>query len=102
MLVHIVCWKYKDETTEDIREEHRSELRALKNVIPEALDLKVGKDVLHLERSYDTGLVGTFRDTDALEVYNVHPTHQKLAAMGREISKHVISVDFMTDEMISE
>jgi len=103
MLIHIVCWRYKDETTEEAREKHQAELRALKAIIPEALELKVGKDVLHLDRSYDTGLVATFASVETLNTYNVHPTHQQVAAMGREIAAHVVSVDFETDdELISE
>ena len=103
MLIHIVCWKYKPDVTEETREQHRSELRALRAIIPEALELKVGQDVLHLDRSYDTGLVGKFANVDTLNTYNVHPTHQKVAAMGRELSAHVVSVDFETDdEIISE
>lgn len=95
MLTHIVCWKYKDETPDSVREQHRTRLRNLKDIIPEVIDLKVGADMLHLSRSYDTGLVATFDDADALNAYNDHPTHQEVAAMGKEIAAHVVSVDFV-------
>jgi hypothetical protein len=95
MLTHIVCWKYKDETTDDLREQHRTRLRNLKDIIPEVIDLKVGADMLHLARSYDTGLVATFQDAEALEAYTVNPAHQEVAAMGKEIAAHVVSVDFV-------
>jgi hypothetical protein len=96
MLIHIVCWKYKPEITEAERGEHRARLQNLKNVISEIVDLKVGADVLHLTRSYDTGLVATFDDTEGLDIYTVHPVHQEVASMGKEIAAHVVSVDFMT------
>lgn len=103
MLVHIVCWKYKEEVSAELRERHRLELRRLKALIPEALDLQVGKDVLRPERSYDTGLVGRFLSVETLGIYNDHPKHQEIAAMGREIAAHVVSVDFITeDEIIAE
>ena len=95
MLTHIVCWKYKDETPDSDREQHRTRLRNLKDIIPEVIDLKVGADMLHLARSYDTGLVATFDDADALNAYNDHPTHQEVAAMGKEIAAHGVSVDFV-------
>ncbi|MFN6962244.1 MAG: Dabb family protein [Pyrinomonadaceae bacterium] len=95
MLTHIVCWKYKEEISDEVRRDHRERLGALKAVIPEVIDLKVGADMLHLERSYDTGLVATFADADALNAYTVHPTHQQVAAMGKEIAAHVVSVDFV-------
>ena len=94
MLTHIVCWKYKAEVTEAVREEHRAKLQNLKNVIAEIIDLKVGADVLHLARSYDTGLVATFEDLASLDAYTVHPDHQAAASLGKEIAAHVVSVDF--------
>ena len=94
MLIHIVCWKYKDEITETERETHRAKLLALKNVIPEIVDLDVGADVLHLARSYDTGLVATFKNVEDLDAYTAHPVHQEGANLGRQIAAHVVSVDF--------
>ncbi len=94
MLTHIVVWKYKSETGETERAEHVQSLRALAEVIPEVQSLTVGRDVLHLDRSYDTGLVATFRDRAGLDAYTAHPTHKEVAAMGRELSRHIASVDF--------
>lgn len=95
MLTHIVCWKYKPEITETQRTEHISKLKDLPNHIPDIISFNVGTDILHLERSYNTGLVAVFPDKEALDVYTVHPIHQEVAAMGREISAHVVSVDFV-------
>ena len=61
------------------------------------VSFQVGSDILHLERSFDTGLVAVFPDRDALDRYTDHPEHQKVAALGREISQQVVSVDFMAD-----
>jgi hypothetical protein len=59
-------------------------------------DLEVGEDILHLERSFDTGLVVKFNDADALQLYTDHPDHQKVAVMGKRISEKVVSVDFIS------
>jgi len=96
MLVHIVCWKYKNETTDAERDEHRARLQALVGVIPEIVSFEVGADILHLDRSFDTGLVATFADRAALDAYTVHPDHQAVAGLGREIADRVVSVDFLT------
>lgn len=96
MLTHIVCWKYKGETDASEREDHRNKLRALVGVISEIESFQVGEDVLHLERSFDTGLVATFADEAALESYTVHPEHQAVAAMGKQIAERVVSVDFVS------
>ena len=94
MLTHIVVWKYRAEVAEGERREHVARLRALTRFVPEILSLSVGADVLRLARSYDTGLVATFEDRAALDTYTNHPEHLQVAAMGREISEHVVSVDF--------
>jgi len=98
VLIHIVCWKYKPDTDELTRERHRQRLRALKEIISEIVTIDVGQDILHLERSFDTGLVGTFADKTGLDAYTDHPEHQLVAAMGREISERVVSVDFLTPD----
>jgi hypothetical protein len=95
MLTHIVCWKYKPDTTEDQKINHISRLRNLKNEIDCVKSLNVGSDVLHLDRSFDTGLVATFDDKEALDEYTVHAAHQEVVAIGRAISEKVISVDFV-------
>ena len=94
MLTHIVVWKYKDETSEEARERQREKLRNLPNEIPHILKFDVGADTLHLERSYDTGLVAVFPDKKALDFYTEHETHREVAEMGKEIAAHVASVDF--------
>ncbi len=96
MLIHLVCWKYKSEINASDRDRHRNMLRALSGLIDENESLDVGEDVLHLERSFDTGLVIRFNDREALDRYSYHPDHQKVAALGKEIAERVVSVDFFT------
>ena len=96
MLTHIVCWKYKPETTAEQRAEHIARLRALPGIIPNIDSFSVGTDILHLERSFDTGLVAVYPDRAALDHYNEHPEHQKVVAIGRGIAEKVVSVDFLS------
>jgi len=97
MLTHIVCWKYKPETTSDARDEHIAKLKNLPNVIPNIISFNVGFDVLRLERSFDTGLVAVYPDRAALDAYTVHPLHQEVATLGKQIAEKVISVDFESE-----
>jgi hypothetical protein len=94
MLTHIVCWKYKPEITEEMREEHRKNLKNLPDLIPHILSFNVGADILNLERSFDTGLVAVFASRDELDAYDAHEEHQKVAQIGRKIAERVVSVDF--------
>jgi Stress responsive A/B Barrel Domain len=98
MLTHIVIWKYRADVEQDVRDEHVARLRRLPSIIPEVLSFHVGFDVIKLPRSYDTGLVATFRDRAALDAYTVHPQHMLVADMGRNISEQVASVDFVDAE----
>ncbi len=95
MLTHIVCWKYKAETSETEREEHVRRLRALPDVIPNIVSFNVGRDILDLERSFDTGLVAVYPDRVALDFYTDHPAHQEVVALGKRIAERVVSVDFL-------
>lgn len=94
MLTHIVIWKYRAEIEQAVREEHVALLSHLPSVIPEVMSFNIGFDVIGLPRSYDTGLVATFRDRAALDAYTIHPEHIVAADFGRTISEHVASVDF--------
>ncbi|MFV0388650.1 MAG: Dabb family protein [Pyrinomonadaceae bacterium] len=97
MLVHVVVWKYKDDISQVKKFEHISKLKALPGAINNILNFEVGNDVIHSERSYDTGLVAAFQDREALDAYAVHAAHQEVAALGSEISEHIASVDFFID-----
>jgi hypothetical protein len=94
MFIHIVCWKYKPEVAEAEREEHRRRLKALSQLVHGLTRLDVGADVLHLDRSFDTALVAEFDSLEALDAYTVHPEHQTVAGIGRELAEKAISVDF--------
>ncbi len=97
MLTHIVCWKYKAEISETERAEHVAKLRALPDIIPNIVSFNVGRDILNLERSFDTGLVAVYPDRAALDFYTDHPEHQKVAALGKRIAERVVSVDFFDE-----
>jgi hypothetical protein len=97
MLTHIVIWKYRADIEQAVRDEHVAMLRRLSAIVPGVISLSVGFDVLGLPRSYDTGLVATFRDRPALDAYTVHPEHIIVADFGRGISERVASVDFVDE-----
>jgi hypothetical protein len=93
MLIHVVCFKYKAEVDEHARKAHREQLSRL-SALDGIVDLKVGSDLVHSARSYDTGLVVTFFDRAALERYQSHPQHVPVAERGASLSEHIVAVDF--------
>jgi hypothetical protein len=94
MITHIVCWKYKAETSQEQKDEHLKMLKNLPSLISEIVTFDVGFDVLRLDRSFDTGLVSTFKTMEDLDAYTVHPSHQEVAKFGKIVAERVISVDF--------
>src|SRR4051812_35991480 len=93
MLLHLVCFKYKTDVDSATQQQHRERLAALTE-LDGVVDLKVGCDVVHSPRSYDTGLVITFRDRAALDVYQKNHRHVPVAQFGVTISEHIVAVDF--------
>ena len=94
MLTHIVVWKYRADTTQATRDDHRNQLRSLSSVVPGIQSFSVGVDTLHSPRSYDTGLVAIFSDRAVLDAYSIHPDHVKVVEFGRGICDSMAKVDF--------
>lgn len=94
MLTHIVCFKYKRETSETTREDHRSRLRGLTG-LPGVVELTVGVDIVRSARSYDTALVVVFVDRGALDEYQRDPHHVPVAQYGASLCEHIATVDFL-------
>jgi hypothetical protein len=93
MLLHLVCFKYKAETGDAARAEHRGRLAALKD-LDGIIDLKVGEDIVRSPRSYDTGLLITFPDRTALDADQKNPQHVPVAQYGVSLCQHIVAVDF--------
>ncbi|MGE3958848.1 MAG: Dabb family protein [Vicinamibacterales bacterium] len=93
MLTHIVCFKYKVDVTEETRRDHRERLAALRS-LDGVVDLQVGADVVRSARSFDTGLIVTFRDRAGLDAYAVNPQHVPTAQYGAGLCEQIVAVDF--------
>ena len=93
MLIHMVCFKYKPEADATTRAQHQERLRGLAD-IDGIVALKAGPDVVQSVRSYDAGLVITFRDRAALDAYAKNPRHVPVARAGVANCESIVSVDF--------
>lgn len=93
MLVHVVLFKLKERTEEKLQQT-RDVLLNMKGKIPMLLDIEVGIDVVHSERSYDIGLITKFESLEDLQQYNVHPVHQEVIAYMATVREAAVSVDF--------
>jgi hypothetical protein len=97
MLLHLVCFKYKTDIDAATRQQHLDRLAALRD-LDGVIDLKVGSDIVHSARSYDTGLAITFPDRAALDAYQKNERHVPVAQFGVTISEHIVAVDFEIEQ----
>jgi len=93
MLIHVVCFKYRTDVDPAARADHRKRLAGLRQLAG-VVDLQVGDDVVRSPRSYDTGLVVTFRDRAALDAYQKDPQHVPVAQHGVSLCDSIVAVDF--------
>ena len=75
MIRHIVMFRLKDARPHKV-EAAAQMLRSMKGKIEGLLELEVGTDFLGSERSYHLALTCTFRDMEAVRVYDKHPFHE--------------------------
>ncbi|WP_442807939.1 Dabb family protein [Trinickia soli] len=82
MIRHIVMWKLKETAEGASRAENarklKERLEGCRDIVPGILHLEVGIAQPGLESTYDVVLVSDFADKAALDVYQVHPTHEAL------------------------
>jgi hypothetical protein len=98
MIKHIVLWKLKEGALGRSRKENASELKklleGLKRHIPEILELEVGLPLEEGNAVSDAALYSIFKDQAALEIYQKHPEHQKVAAFVKQIVDERRVVDY--------
>jgi len=93
MVLHLVLFRFKDESKEQLDEAVRR-VQSMVGRVEVIRDLKVGKDFLHSGRSFDMGLAVAFDDRQALEVYDSHQDHLPVKQFLRPLLEQTISVDF--------
>ena len=74
MIKHIVCFKLKDNSTENC-EKAKEVLLSMQGNVPQLRGIEVGVDFLHSERSYDVILQVLLDDAKALDDYQNDPYH---------------------------
>ncbi len=97
MLTHVVMIKLKQPSAEQAADLVES-LLALEGQVPTLRRMEAGVDTLHQDRSYDLALIARFDDVDGLNAYQVHPAHQAVLAVVREVASAVVAVDYIDEE----
>lgn len=98
MIKHLVLWKLK-ETAEgcDKAENARrikAELEALRGKIAEIKALEVGLNFNDSAAAYDVALYSEFENRQALDIYQKHPEHVRIAALVNQLREERVVVDY--------
>lgn len=94
MLKHVVFMKFKTGTTEADITDLKKSLDALSAIISEIKGFQCGRDVVRSERSFDFALTSDFDDLEAMQRYQVHPSHLAVIAKVKALSETILAVDF--------
>ncbi len=97
MIKHVVLFKFKSDLQETEKAEKliaiKASLEQLRNSIDELLFIEVGINSNPSE-TYDLALISEFQTWDDLKAYVVHPEHQKVGAIIRQILDQRACVDY--------
>jgi Stress responsive A/B Barrel Domain len=91
---HVVMFKLKPGVSPAQRDEWLEMSRRLHGEIDLVRSFSIGADLLRLPRSYDVAVVADFDNLDDVRAYADHPTHLTTVELSRELSEHIVSVDF--------
>ena len=93
MVKHIVMFKLKDKTAENL-DKAVSALKGLAGNIETLKFLEVGTDYLGSESSYDIVLTTHFDDKEGLDVYRTHKNHIQVVNLIKELCLGSVVVDY--------
>jgi hypothetical protein len=97
MIRHIVTWKLKaeDAVAKAAAFDRLAEgFGALQQLIPEIKALQLGRDLDETTGNWDVVLILDVARTADLEVYQVHPEHEKVKLIVRELTTERSAIDF--------
>lgn len=95
MIKHVVVMKFKKDAEDAGIRGFQKKLGALPGDIPEIKSYEFGPDIVRSERSYDFALVSVFEDIESLKKYQVHPRHQEVLKIIKDLCESIIVADFV-------
>ena len=93
MIRHIVMFWLKDNRPESV-EAAAARLRSMRGRIEGMVELEVGADFLHSERSCDLCLTTLFETREALDAYRTHPVHLPVQAYMHSVREKSCAADY--------
>ncbi len=95
MIKHVVMLKFKKDAQEAGIGELENKMGVLPGEIPEIKSYEFGRDIIRSERSYDFALVSVFEDIESVKRYQIHPRHQEVLKILKDLCESVVVADFV-------
>ncbi len=94
MIVHIVMFKFKEESKAQNIQKAVQMLNALPEKIEGLLSMETGINFDTAERAFDLSIYTTFNTKKELAEYAVHPDHMEVVAFIKEVTERSHVVDY--------
>lgn len=97
MLKHIVCWKIKGEDANS-KENDLKKMKELLDELPALINeieaFEVGINFNESPAAYDISLFSVFASEEALDIYQKHPEHLRVAEFIKSVTLNRVVVDY--------
>ena len=97
MLVHIVMFKFKEENKKANLIQAKQMLENLMGAIPSLRSIDVGVNMIVTDRAMDLSLIAAFESKEGLELYDVHPEHQKVVTFIKSVVEYSKATDYFRE-----
>ncbi|ACF13773.1 Stress responsive alpha-beta barrel domain protein [Chloroherpeton thalassium ATCC 35110] len=98
MVKHLVFWRLHETAEGKSKDENAQKIKvlieSLKSVIPEIRSVEVGLNFTESAAAFDVALYSEFETKDALNVYQQHPEHVKVAGFIKNVTIERCVVDY--------
>ena len=97
MLVHIVMFTFKEENKKANIIQAKQMLENLMGAIPSLRSMDVGVNVIKADRAMDLSIIAVFESKEGLDLYDIHPEHQKVLTFIKSVIEYSKAVDYLKD-----
>ncbi len=86
MIVHIVMFKFDDNSKKENILKAKEMLNFLMGKVPSLQSMEVGENFCDEDRAMDLSIITTFKDKNGLNEYATHPVHLKVVEFIKEVA----------------
>jgi len=94
MIVHIVMFKFKEESKKANIIQAKQMLENLMGAVPSLRSIDVGVNFSEEERAMDLSIITSFESKEELDAYAVHPEHLKVVDFIKQVVEYSKVVDY--------